>query len=363
MRKKLLKMLSLAMVVASSTLIFAGCGSSTQTSTETKKSNNEKVVNVFTWANYVPDSVIKKFQDKTGIKVNYSNFSTNEEMLAKLQATKGSQYDVVICSDYIIEVMGKQKDILMQPIDKANIPNYKNVDAKFLDQDYDKGNKYSIPYTLGSQMIVYNPDKVKFDIKGYKDLWNSALKDSIVLVDDPRIVIGMTLKKLGYSMNETDKAKLEQAKAELKKLKPNVKVFNADTPHTSLINGDVSVGYMYGSQASAAVKANPKFKIVYPSEGMNAEEDNFIIPVKAPHKKAAEEFINFMLDGQISNETTEAIEYVNTNSAAKQYMSKDYLNNKAVFIPDEELKKAERFKDLGDAAKTYDLIWSEFKQQ
>ena len=283
--------------------------------------------------------------------------------MAKLQATKGSQYDVVICSDYIIEVMGKQKGILMQPIDKANISNYKNVDPKFLNQEYDKGNKYSIPYSLGSQMIVYNPDKVKVDIKGYKDLWNPALKDSIVLVDDPRIVIGMTLKKLGYSLNETDKTKLEQAKTELKKLKPNVKVFDADTPHNSLINGDTSVGFMYGSQASAAVKANPKLKIVYPEEGMNLEEDNFLIPVNAPHKKAAEQFINFMLDGEISNQATTITEYVNTNIEAKKYMSKEYLNNKAVFIPDEELKKAEHFKDVGDATKTYDLIWSEFKQQ
>lgn len=357
MKKKYIRLLSILAALVFLLLSFSGCGS------QESSQSQEKVINLFTWANYVPDSVVKEFEKQTGIKVNYSNFSTNEEMLAKLQAAKGSQYDVVICSDYIIEVMGKQKDILMQPIDKKNIPNYKNVDSKFLAQDYDKNNKYSIPYTLGSQMIVYNPDKVKIDIKGYKDLWNPALKDSIVLVDDPRIVIGMTLKKLGYSMNETDPNKLEEASEELKKLKPNVKVLNADTPHNSLIDGDVNVGYMYGSQASAAVKANPKFKIVYPEEGMNSEEDNFIIPVKAPHKENAEKFINFMLDGKISNEATEQIEYVNTNKAAKKYMSKEYLNNKAVYIPDNELKRAEKFKDVGNATKIYDKIWSEFKQQ
>ncbi|MFL0196349.1 spermidine/putrescine ABC transporter substrate-binding protein [Clostridium sp. WILCCON 0269] len=358
MKNKLLKMLSIYVMTMCLAFALSACTNQRQASND-----NEKVLNLFTWANYVPDSVVNEFEKQTGIRVNYSNFSTNEEMLAKLQANKGSQYDVIICSDYIIEVMGKQKNILMWPIDKSKIPNYKNVDPQFLAQNYDKENKYSIPYTLGSQMIVYNPDKVNFQIKGYKDLWNPSLKDSIVLVDDPRIVIGMTLKELGYSMNETDAKKLEQAREELKKLKPNVKVFDADTPHTSLINGDVSVGYMYGSQASAAVKANPKFKIVYPKEGMNAEEDNFIIPVKAPHKENAEKFINFMLDGKISNEATTANEYVNTNTAAKKYMSKEYLNNKAVFIPDSELKRAERFRDVGSATKTYDLIWSEFKQQ
>jgi spermidine/putrescine transport system substrate-binding protein len=363
MYKKLKKVLSMMLIGILPMIAFSACSKSTSTSSETQKTSEEKVVNIFTWANYVPDDVVKKFEKKTGIKVNYTNFSTNEEMLAKLQAVKGSQYDVVICSDYIVGVMGKQKDLLMQPIDKANIANFKNVDPKYLDQEYDKGNKYSIPYTLGTQMIVYNPEKIKTDIKGYKDLWNPDLKGSMVLVDDPRIIIGITLKKLGYSMNETDKTKLDEAKAELKKLRPNVKVFDADTPHNSLISGDTNIGFMYGSQASAAVRANPKLKIVYPEEGMNVEEDNFVIPVKAPHKNNAEQFINFMLDGEISNLATTANEYVNTNLQAKNYMSKEYLNNKAVFIPDENLKKAEHFKDLGDATKIYDSIWSEFKQQ
>ncbi|MEY8762846.1 MULTISPECIES: polyamine ABC transporter substrate-binding protein [Clostridium] len=359
MKGKLLKVLALGIISSCLAFTMSACSIQSQPTS----SSDEKVVNLFTWANYVPNSVVNEFQKQTGIKVNYNNFSTNEEMLAKLQASKGSEYDVVICSDYIIEVMGKQKNILMQPIDKSKVPNYKNVDPQFLNQPYDKGNRYSIPYTLGSQMIVYNSEKVNFPIKSYKDLWNPALKNSLVLVDDPRIVIGMTLKKLGYSMNETDPKKLAQAKQELLKLKPNVKVLDADTPHNSLINGDTTVGFMYGSQASAAVKSNPKFKIVYPEEGMNAEEDNFIIPSKAPHKENAGKFINFMLDGKISNEATTANEYINTNKAAKKYMSKKYLNNKAVFIPDSELKRAERFRDVGNATKTYDLIWSEFKQK
>jgi spermidine/putrescine transport system substrate-binding protein len=251
----------------------------------------------------------------------------------------------------------------MQPINKDNLSNYKNLDPAYLDQDFDKGNKYSVPYTLGSEMLVYNPEKVKVDITSFKDLWNPALKDSIVLIDDPRSIIGVALKKLGYSINETDKAKLDQAKAELKKLKPNVKVFDADTPHNSLISGDTTVGLMWGSQASAAVKGNPKLKIVYPSDGMTVEEDNFIIPVKAPHKKNAEAFINFMLDGEISNIATTITEYANTTTAAKKFMSQEYLNNKAVFIPSEEMSKAEHINDVGAAAKDYDSIWSEFKQQ
>ncbi|MDF2502718.1 MULTISPECIES: spermidine/putrescine ABC transporter substrate-binding protein [Clostridium] len=360
MSKKLLKTLSILLIFLVAMLSFAGCSNKTSS---TSKNSGEKVVNLFTWANYVPDDVINQFEKQTGIKVNYSNFSTNEEMLAKLQAVKGSQYDVIICADYMVQVMGKQKEVLIQPINKSNIPNYKNVDSTYLNQYYDKDNKYSIPYSLGSQMIVYNPDKVKKDIKGIKDLWDPSLKGSEVLLDDPRSVIGMALTKLGYSINETDPTKLDQAKAELKNLKPNVKVFDADTPHNSLISGDTSIGVMWGSQASAALKGNPKLKIVYPEEGMQFEEDNFVVPVKAPHKENAEKFINFLLDGKVNNDITNNIEYISTNTAAKKYMSKEYLNNKAVYVPQDEFKKAKNLQDVGNVTKQYDSIWSEFKQQ
>jgi len=362
LKKKFISLLSLSLIMSVSLLSFVGCSKSTGTTTKTTD-NKDKVLNLFTWANYVPDDVVKKFETKTGIKVNYSNFSTNEEMMAKLQAVKGSEYDVVICSDYIIQLMTSQNSLLVQPINKDNIPNYKNIDKTYLSQYYDKDNKYTVPYSLGSEMIVYNPDKIKKDIKGVKDLWDPSLKNSLVLLDDPRSIIGIALTKLGYSINETDKTKLAQAKEELKKLKPNVKVFNADDPNKSLISGDCDAGLMWGSQASAALKGNPKLKIVYPEEGMQFGEDNFIVPVKAPHLKNAESFIDFMLDGEISNETTVGTEYINTNTAAKAFMPKEYLNNKAVFVPQSEFSKAKHLFDVGDVNKDYDLIWSEFKQQ
>ncbi|HEY8889528.1 MAG TPA: spermidine/putrescine ABC transporter substrate-binding protein [Clostridium sp.] len=363
MLKKRFKAVSILLAASVMGLTLVGCGKTSTTKTSTTKTNNEKVVNIFTWANYVPDNVIKDYEKSTGIKVNFSNFSTNEEMLAKLQASKGGQYDVIICADYMVQIMAKQKNLLLQPINSSAIPNYKNIDKAYLGQYYDKTNKFAVPYSLGSQMIVYNPDKVRIDIKGISDLWDPSLKGSEVLLNDSRSVIGMALTKLGYSINETDPAKLAQAKAELKKLRANVKVFDADTPMTSLINGDTTIGVMWGSQSSAALKANPKFKIVYPKEGMQFEEDNLIIPVKAPHQKNAESFINFILGGKASSDITTSIEYINVNTAAKQFMPKTLLNNKAVYIPSEEFNKAKHLQDAGSAAKDYDLIWSEFKQQ
>ena len=170
MLKKRFKALIILLAVSVIGSTFVGCGKS-----NTSKTSTEKVVNIYTWANYVPANVVKDFEKKTGIKVNYSNFSTNEAMLSKLQASKGGTYDVIICADYMVQIMAKQKNVLLQPIDKATIPNYKNIDKAYLGQYYDKTNKYSVPYSLGSEMIVYNPDKIKKDIKGISDLWDPSL--------------------------------------------------------------------------------------------------------------------------------------------------------------------------------------------
>lgn len=328
----------------------------------TGNSQSSDTLNLFTWVQYVPDDIIKQFTDETGITVNYTNFSTNEEMLAKLQSGAGSQYDVIICSDYMIETM-RQAGGLMEELDVSQIENYKNINPDYQSKSYDPENQYSVPYSAGSPMIVYDPSKVDFEITGYADLWNESLADSVVLLNDARNIIGITLKKMGYSMNETDPDILEQAKEELFALKPNVKLLDADTPHQAILSGEASVGYMFASQAAAAVAENPNLKIVYPKEGMGVGIDSLIIPVSAPHKDAAYKFINFLLDGQNSAFISEEIDYQNTNLAAQEFLSDEYFANPAVNVPSEYLKDAESIMEVGDAATIYDRIWTEFVQR
>lgn len=356
MKKKLLCLaLTVVLVVG-----LAACSTGNEAGTNNAQASD--TVNLFTWERFVPDDMIKKFTDETGIKVNYTNFSTNEEMLTKLQSGAGNQYDVILCSDYMIETMRKAGG-LMAELDISQIENYKNVNPDFQSKSYDPENKYSIPYSAGSPMIVYDPSKVGFEITGYADLWNEHLTDSVVLLNDARNIIGITLKKLGYSMNETDPTILEQAKQELFKLKPNVKILDADTPHQAILGGEASVGYMFASQAAAAVAENPQLQIVYPKEGMGVGIDSMIIPVSAPHKDAAYKLINFLLDGQNSALISEQIDYQNTNIAAQQYLSDEYFANQAVNIPSEYLKNAESIMEVGEAATIYDRIWTEFVQR
>jgi spermidine/putrescine transport system permease protein len=319
-------------------------------------------LNFFNWSNYMPQSVLNKFKEQYGIKVNYSTFSSNEEMLAKIQAGGASQYDLAVASDYMVQIMLKQKNRLLQPIDLKNIPNFQNIFARYLNLDFDPDNKFTVPYMCGTALIAVNKAKVKFPIQSYQDLWNPRLKDSLVVLDDQRAIIGMALKKLGYSLNETDPKRLAQAKAELVKLLPNIKAYDSDSPKTLLINGEAAVGMLWSAEASLAKRDNQDIEIVFPEDGMYLWQDNFFIPKGSPHKKEAELFVNFILDPKVSVMISKELPYTNPNEAAFKLQDQKYLSDIAANPPQAELEKGEYLKDVGAATRIFDQIWSEIKQ-
>ncbi|MDF2675174.1 MAG: binding-protein-dependent transport system inner rane component, partial [Clostridiales bacterium] len=349
--------LGLSLILIISTL--TGCQSLTSSAEAPVINNDENVLNVFNWSEYLPESLIKEFEEKYKIKVNYLTYSSNEEMLAKIMAGDDI-FDISVASDYMVEVMRKQK--LMEEINMSNVPNFKNIGDEFKNLSFDPGNKYSVPYMWGTGVIAVNISKVSgVNITSYGDLWDSKFKNSLVVLDDERAIIGIALKKLGYSINETDPAKLEQARAELLKLKPNIKSFNSDSPKAELLSGGVTAGYMWGAEAARAGNENKAIKTFFPKEGMYIWQDNFVIPKGALHKENAELFINFLLDPKVSAEISKEFPYANPNLAAHQYIEKGILNNPAVYPTESELKIGERLEDIGDATKLYDKIWVEFR--
>lgn len=320
----------------------------------------KQVLNVFNWSEYLPQSVIDKFQKQYNVKVNYSTFSSNEEMLAKIMAG-GSQYDVAVASDFMVEILSKQG--LVEEINKDNIPNIKNLDKTRLGLDYDKENKYSLPYMWLAGIIGYDSSKIKEgEITSYADLWNPKYKNSITVLDDERAIIGMTLKKLGYSLNETSDEALEKAKNELKKLQPNIKSYDSDSPKTNLINGESSIIFAWGAESSLARRENSKVKYVMPKEGLFLQQDNFVIPKGAQNVDLSEKFINFIMDPEISAEISKSFPYGNPNEKAKELMDKKMINDEAVYPPEEAVKKGEYLKDIGSKITKFDNIWSAVKR-
>ena len=348
------KMLSLIVITAMLVTMLAGCGSK---SSEGK--NGE--LNIFIWTEYVPDSVIEKFEKETGIKVNDSTYSSNEDMLAKVKSESEGTYDIVQPSDYMVEQMASQG--MLEELKTDELKNLSNIGESYLNPSYDPGNKYSVPYQGGVAGIAVNTSKVKKDITSYDDLFDSSLKNSIVALDDYRAVIGMTARSMGYSMNETDPAVLSKIQDKLLTLKNNVKLYDSDSPKSALISGDCTVGYVWSAEIALAMEENPDIKVVYPTEGAYLFMDNWAIPKGAKNYDNAVKFIDFMLDAENAQMVLEEFPYLSPNTKAVEAMGEDYSKNEAKNPPAEVIKKGEYVKNLdADTLKIYDEMWTKLKQ-
>ncbi len=338
----------------------AGCGKSSSSGEEAgSKDNDGGELNLFIWSEYMPDRVIKQFENETGIKVNYNVYSSNEEMLAKISAGAAG-YDISVASDYMVEIMKKQN--LLESINKDNIPNMSNLDEQFLNPTFDPGNEHSVPYMWGNVVIAINKDVVKKDINSYEDLWDPEFKNSLVVLDDQRILIGIGNKLQGESMNSTDSKVIQKSKDLLIDLLPNIKAYDSDSPKTMLVNGEAKAGIVWGGEAYLASTENSSIVTVLPEEGTNIWMDNFVIPKGAPNQKNAEAFIDFILQPEASAEISKDFPYANPNLAAHEFINDDILNDPAVYTPKEFLDKSEFFTDIEDAILEYDRVWSEIKQ-
>lgn len=324
-------------------------------------------LNLYGWSDYVPQQMLDDFTAQYGIKVNYDTYSSNEEMLAKLQAG-ASGYDLVIPSDYTVTIMLKQD--MLEPIDLGQIPNFANLDTRFTNKEYDPGNKYTIPYQWGTTALAYDKTKVPSEPKSWADLWDAKYKGRLVMLDDSREVPGMALQVLGFDKNSTDPAQLDQAKAKLIELKPNILLFNSDDPETSLITGETWAGLVYNGNAALAKQQNPNIEYICPTEGCGLWFDNLAIPKDAPHADAALAFMNFVLDPKESVLITAEFPYSNPNAAALEYLKtsdpaayETYMGFAATNPSADFLAHAVEVQDVGDATTLYDQLWTDFKGQ
>lgn len=324
-----------------------------------------KELNIFVWTEYFPQDMLDCFQMVYGIKLNRDEYSSNEEMYAKVSAG-GTSYDLVQPTDYIVNLMIR-KDLL-QELDHSKLPNMGNLDPNWMNKDFDPGNKYTIPYLAGTDAIVYNADTVKELPQSWADLWKPEYAGRMVFIDDSRVVIGMTLLTLGYDPNTTDPAQLDEAKTKLAQLIPNVKVFDSDSPKTALIAGDVDLGLVWTGEAFIAHQENPAIQYIYPQEGAIIWQDNWAMLKGASHADAAYAWMNYLLQGDVFWLTIRDFPYINPNTAALEYAKtnqpdvyKAYFDSPITNPPAEAIKNGHGIKDVGDATPLYDAIWVEVK--
>ena len=333
-------------------LAFAACGK--------KTAEADKELNVLNWGEYIDPELIDEFEEQTGIKVNYIEMTSNEEMLIKLRSSD-SNYDLCFPSDYIIEQMIRE-DMLL-PLDYSKIPNAANIDPEMMEitNVFDPGNKYSLPYMWGTVGILYNTTMVDEPVDSWGILWNEKYAGKIWMYDSVRDTLGITLKYLGYDLNTRNADEVNAARDLLIKQAPLRKGFGTDNMRTSMVNGKAALALIYSGDAFACIGENPDLAYVVPKEGSNVWFDNVIILKNAKNVNAAHMFINFLNDAENATRNTEYIGYSTPNRAALDRLGPDYTEDETYNPSREILDRCEVFHDLGEFVEVFNAAWDKIK--
>ncbi|GAA0103056.1 ABC transporter substrate-binding protein [Paraclostridium bifermentans] len=330
--------------------MLTGCGAT----------DSKKVLNVYNVGDYIDENIITLFEEKTGIDVQYETYDTNEMMYQKVKSGS-TNYDLIFPSDYMVEKM--KSEGLLQKIDFKNIPNMKYIDKSFLNPIYDETNEYSVPYMWGTFGILYNKKMVKEPVDSWDILWNPKYKGNIMMFDSVRDTMGISLKRLGYSMNTTNPKEINEAMKELMKQKDLVLAYVNDEGKDRLLGEEVAMGIAYSGDAVTLMEENPNLAYAIPKEGTNKWVDAMAIPKSAQNKKEAEMFINFLLDPEIAKMNAEYIGYSTPNVGALKLLDKEVTSNPVAYPPKSVMDKTETFIDLGDKLRLYDEAWIKLKSK
>ena len=315
-------------------------------------SDDRVTINVYNWGQYIADGsddsldIIAEFERRyPNIKVNYQTYDSNETMYSKL-VNGGITVDVIIPSDYMIARM-RQEGMLLE-LDFDNIPNYQYIDDTFRNTSYDPENKYSVPYTWGTVGIIYNGKYVdEADVTGWELLWNEKYAGKILMFDNSRDAFGITQYMLGYDVNTTDERELQHCADKLAEQKPVLQQYVMDQIFATMQNEEAWIAPYYAGDYLTMADENPDLKFYLPEhQGFNLFIDAMCIPTCAQEKEAAETFINFLCDPEISAANMEWVCYSTPISEAKQYLDPEVAESEVSYPDEEKLIKASSYSFL-----------------
>lgn len=333
------------------TLLLSSC---------TPRSNSSgKVVNLAIWGNYLSEDIQKKFTEETSIQLNVTNYSSNEELLAKVQMG-ASGFDIAVPSDYMVEIMRKLD--LLSPLDHSRLNVLFQMDKNFLNRDFDPQNIFSVPYAWTMTGIAVHKSLYKKPINSWKDFFeNKELEGKISVLDDARESLGALLKENGFSVNTTQTSELKKTEEDFKRFKKQIKVFTSDTVEI-LKNKEVFAAQSYSSDALIAKKETQgQIDFVVPQDGSTMAIDNFVIFKGSKNIDQAYRFIQFILQKDINKKLVEEKMFGPVVSGVADLLPENLKNSPALFPKPETLQKLESIKDLGDKNKLYEDVWMKVK--
>jgi len=329
-----------------------------------------KTLTVFNWGEYLSDGsddmmdVNAEFEKLTGIKVNYVNFETNEDMYAKIKGG-GSNYDVIIPSDYMIARMAKEG--MLEKLDFSRIPNYKYIDDAYKGLYFDEKNEYTVPYCVGKVGLIYNSKIVEGTVDSWSILWDEKYSGKILMINNSRDALGVAHFLLGQSVNTEDKAQWQAAADKLKEQNPILKSYVMDEVFNLMEQGSAAMVPYYAGDFLTMYANNPDLAFVYPKEGTNIFVDCACIPKGAENKEMAELYINFLADPAVAVENAIYTGYASPNKAVLE--NEDYVSYLAEVHPDAQKilygdpgVSVEYYHDLPDETKALmNQLWEDVK--
>jgi spermidine/putrescine-binding protein len=321
-------------------------------------SDARKTLYYFTWSDYAGPELLEEFERQTGAKVVVDTFSSNEELLAKLQSG-ASGYDVTVPSDFMVSVMMKQG--LLAELDPARIPNAQQLVGILEQLPVDPGHRYSVPYLWGTVGIGYDSGVIATPPDSWAVLWDERYKGRISMLNDQREVFGAVLRSMGQSMNTRNPAVIEQAKTRLLSQKPLVKTYSSDHFDQLLASGEVVLAHGWGGPVARAMALKPSIRYVVPKEGATIWADCLVIPKTSRNKELAMRFINYLLDREVAARTSERLLFASANREARALVKASVRDNPAVYPDETALGHLEWMTDVGDALRVYDRAWTELK--
>lgn len=292
------------------------------------KDPDEPVLNLLCWTEYVPASVTEGFTKQSGVRVVIENYNSNEQMLAMLRARPG-HYDLVQPSQAYVETLIQSS--ALEALDAARIPNLRHLDPQFRGLPHDPELKYSVPWMSGTVGIVVNTEIVKEPIRTWADVFTGKHRGRIVAVNDQREMVAWALASLGLPITHIDNDALAKTEPVLRQWLPQISVFDSDSPHTALLDGRADIGIVWSGEAALLWQKDHKFQYVLPKEGAHLFLDSLAIPAGAPHKSAAEDFINYCLEPEVSISISKEYPYTNPNLDARKLLSPEQLGNPASY--------------------------------
>ncbi|MDX2272584.1 MAG: spermidine/putrescine ABC transporter substrate-binding protein [Cyanobacteriota bacterium] len=323
----------------------------------------EKTLVFYNFAEYIDPQIISDFEQETGAKVVSAFFESNEEMVAKLEGGGVSQYDVVVASDYVIPALIQKQ--LIQPLQKDQIPNIKNLSSKFVDPPFDPGNVYSVGYQWGTTGIGYRKDKVNEPLEPSWSLIFDASKQQgpFVLMDDQRPMIGIAARYLGFDMNTTNKEELQKVQELLLDAKKrSIGFIGGVGANNKLLEGTANVAVVWNTDVLRSKPEQPNLEYFVPQEGSNLWIDNMMIAAQAPHPELAHQFINYLLDAEVGALLSTYNSCGSPNEAAKAFIDPVDLNNPIIYPSAEDLEKLEYVKEISpDELRLIDALWTNVK--